>query len=84
MLSLVQRIFYGNESKLTALKAPGDLNIGEWATLAPLVLLMLVMGLAPAPWLYSIQTGIHPPPLNGSTTLPASVLQISTHGEVLR
>ena len=84
MLSLVQRLFYGNESKLTASRTPGDLGIGELAMLAPLVLLMLVMGLAPTPWLYSIQPGIHPPPLNGSTALPASVLQISSHGEVQR
>ncbi len=76
MLWLVQRIFYGNEGKLTASKTSGDLNIGELAMLAPLVLLMLVMGLAPATWLYSIQTGIHPPPLNGTTALPASVLRL--------
>jgi NADH-quinone oxidoreductase subunit M len=84
MLWLVQRIFYGNENKLTASKTTGDLNIGEFAILAPIVLLMLVMGLAPSTWLYSIQTGIHPPPLNGSITLPASVLDISSPGEVQR
>jgi NADH-quinone oxidoreductase subunit M len=84
MLWLVQRVFYGNESKLTASKTTGDLNIGEFAILAPIVLLMLVMGLAPSTWLYSIQTGIHPPPLNGSITLPASVLDISSPGEVQR
>jgi NADH-quinone oxidoreductase subunit M len=84
MLWLVQRIFYGNESKLTASKPDADLNIGELAMLVPVVLLMLVMGLAPAIWLYSIQTGIQPPPLNGSATLPASVLDIPSPGEVQR
>ena len=84
MLWLVQRLFYGPESTLAASKPANDLRFGELAVLAPIALLMLVMGLAPSLWLTSIQTGVHPPPLNGTTALPSSVLQISSHGEVQR
>jgi NADH-quinone oxidoreductase subunit M len=62
MLSLVQRIFYGPESTLVTSKPANDLGIGELAVLAPLAVLMLVMGLAPSLWLNTIQTGVHPPP----------------------
>jgi NADH-quinone oxidoreductase subunit M len=67
MLSLVQRIFYGPESALTASKPSTDLGLGELAILTPLVVLMLVMGLAPNFWLNTIRTGVHPPP---TTSLP--------------
>jgi NADH-quinone oxidoreductase subunit M len=62
MLSLVQRLFYGPESATTDSTLPADLRFRELAVLTPLVLLMLVMGLAPSLWLNSIQTGGHPPP----------------------
>jgi len=62
MLWLVQRLFYGPESSLAASKSPADLRLGELAILTPLVVLMLVMGLAPSLWLNSIQAGVHPPP----------------------
>jgi formate hydrogenlyase subunit 3/multisubunit Na+/H+ antiporter MnhD subunit len=62
MLTLVQRIFYGPESALTASKPADDLHLGEIAILTPLVVLMLVMGLAPNLWLGTIRTGVHPPP----------------------
>jgi len=84
MLWLVQRIFYGPESKLAASKPGEDVHFGELAVLAPLAVLMLVMGLAPSFWTNSIQTGVHPRPLNGTTVLPPSILQISIHGEVQR
>jgi NADH-quinone oxidoreductase subunit M len=61
MLSLVQRLFYGNESALAKSKPNTDLRIGELAVLTPLVLLMLLMGLAPSIWLNTIQIGAHPP-----------------------
>ena len=60
MLWLVQRLFYGPESALATSKPPADLRFGELAILTPLVVLMLVMGLAPSLWLNSIQTGVHP------------------------
>ena len=84
MLWLVQRIFYGPESALTASKPADDVHFGELAVLAPLAALMLVMGLAPTFWTNSIQTAVHPPQLNGITVLPPSVLQISPHGEAPR
>ncbi len=60
MLWLVQRLFFGKESALTARSAP-DLRFTELAALTPLALLMLVMGVAPMLWLNSIQSGIRPP-----------------------
>ena len=62
MLWLVQRLFYGPESALATSKPASDLRFGELAILTPLVVLMLVMGLAPSLWLNSIHTGVHPPP----------------------
>lgn len=84
MLWLVQRLFYGTESKLTADKPAADLGVGELVALVPAVVLMLVMGLAPSPWLSSIETGVHIPPTDRTNTLPPSVLQLSSHVEVQR
>ncbi len=61
MLSLVQKIFYGPETTLTASKPSADLRFGELAILTPLVVLMLVMGVAPNLWLSTIRIGVHPP-----------------------
>jgi NADH-quinone oxidoreductase subunit M len=69
MLSLVQHLFYGPESALTSSKPAHDLRIGQLAVLVPLVVLMLVMGLAPSLWLNSIQTGVHPPPIKSPVIL---------------
>ncbi len=63
MLWLVQRLFYGPESALATSKPAIDLRFGELAILTPLVVLMLVMGLAPNLWLNTIRTGVHPPPI---------------------
>ncbi len=82
MLSLVQRIFYGSESKLSQSKPAIDLHIGELAILAPVALLMLAMGLAPTFWTTSIQTGVHPPPLKETIASPPSVHAISSQAEV--
>jgi NADH-quinone oxidoreductase subunit M len=60
MLSLVQRLFYGPESGLATSKAVGDLRFNELVALTPLVLLMLVMGVAPSYWFRSIATGAQP------------------------
>jgi NADH-quinone oxidoreductase subunit M len=60
MLSLVQRLFYGPESASSAAHPARDLRFGELAVLTPLVILMLVMGLAPSLWLNSIQTAPRP------------------------
>jgi NADH-quinone oxidoreductase subunit M len=60
MLWLVQQLFYGPESKLASSVQPPDLGFGELSILTPLVVLMLVMGLAPNLWLNAIQTAVHP------------------------
>jgi len=87
MLSLVQRLFYGLENALIASKPSADLRFGEFAVAAPLVVLMLVMGLAPSLWLNSIQTGVHPPsrvtpqaPANPSVNSGPSLRPISNSG----
>jgi len=60
MLWLVQRIFYGSESKLTASRPGDDLHFGEIVVVAPLAVLMLVMGLAPTLWLSTIEKAVQP------------------------
>jgi NADH-quinone oxidoreductase subunit M len=77
MLWLVQRLFYGPESKLAASKPAVDLDDRELAVLWPLAVLMLVMGLAPMLWLQSIEQGVHIPQWKESAALPASALSQS-------
>jgi NADH-quinone oxidoreductase subunit M len=77
MLWLVQRLFYGPESALTASKPPHDLRFGQLAVLWPLAVLMLVMGLAPSLWLASIGTGVHPPRLGETRFDPSKMLTIA-------
>jgi NADH-quinone oxidoreductase subunit M len=84
MLWLVQRVFYGGESKLAMQKPADDLQFGELAILTPVVILMLVMGVAPMRWIDTIQTGVHLPPIHSSNTLPPSMLQLTSPGEAQR
>jgi NADH-quinone oxidoreductase subunit M len=82
MLWLIQRVFYGPMSAMTASKSASDIRLSEFAILAPLTVLMLVMGLAPTFWLTSIQTGIHPPPrIHISATVDELQNPIVRHGE---
>jgi NADH-quinone oxidoreductase subunit M len=81
MLWLVQRIFYGPESKLTASKRPDDLRIGQMAVLSTLAALMLVMGVAPMIWLPTIETGAHPATMKGADFLPQSHWSIRLYEE---
>jgi NADH-quinone oxidoreductase subunit M len=74
MLWLVQRLFYGPENPTASAMRSPDLGFGELSIVTPLIVLMLVMGLAPNLWLNSIQTGIHPPP-----ALSAKTLESETH-----
>jgi NADH-quinone oxidoreductase subunit M len=60
MLWLVQRIFYGSESRLAGSTSAVDLHFGELAVVAPLAVLMLAMGLAPSLWLPAIEKAVHP------------------------
>jgi NADH-quinone oxidoreductase subunit M len=55
MLWLVQRIFYGPKSDMAASQLVDDLRFHEIAVLAPLAVLMLVMGVAPTYWLRAIE-----------------------------
>ncbi len=63
-LWLVQRIFYGPESPMAATRSAKDLNISEWVALAPLAVLMLVMGVAPNLWLRDFQQIASPPSMH--------------------
>jgi len=74
MLSLVQRLFYGPESAMTAGKPALDLSFGELAVLAPLALLMLVMGLAPSIWMPSIEKTVIQVPIRQTAEGPRIVL----------
>jgi NADH-quinone oxidoreductase subunit M len=84
MLWLVQRIFYGGESPLAMQRPAHDLQFGELAILTPVVVLMLVMGVAPMQWLNTIQTGVHLPPIHSTNALPPSILQITSPGGIPR
>ncbi|HEY1984028.1 MAG TPA: NADH-quinone oxidoreductase subunit M [Terracidiphilus sp.] len=57
MLWLVQRLFYGPESPMAATQPVLDLRFHEIAVLAPLAVLMLIMGVAPDYWLKTIGPG---------------------------
>jgi NADH-quinone oxidoreductase subunit M len=59
MLWMVQRLFYGQESKMVATKTP-DLRFGEQLVLWPLAVLMLVMGVSPNYWLRTIEMAPKP------------------------
>ncbi len=61
MLWLVQRLFYGPESALATAKPAADLRLSELIALTPLVVLMLVMGVAPSPWFRKIEADAQPP-----------------------
>ena len=61
MLWLVQRLFYGPESKMASGTTAGDLRFGEQAILWPFAVLMLVMGVAPMFWMNAIETRTGPP-----------------------
>lgn len=84
MLSLVQRLFYGPQSALTNSKPPADLRFGELAVLSPLVVLLLVMGLAPSLWLNTIQAGVHPPHIGSTTAEQPTTNPISRPAEARR
>jgi NADH-quinone oxidoreductase subunit M len=83
MLWLVQRIFYGPESELTASKPADDLHFRELAAVWPLAVLMLVMGLAPSYWLPTIEKSVRLPLAKESIALPAppTVFVIPSQGE---
>ena len=81
MLWLVQRLFYGTESKFVVSKAAAkpiyDLRFGQLAILCPLVLLMLTMGVAPSIWLPTIEKGAHPPQLGAQPRVQSQTAPVS-------
>jgi NADH-quinone oxidoreductase subunit M len=70
MLWLVQRIFYGATNKLTGANDASDLGLGEFATLTPLVVLMLAMGLAPTLWLQTVTPRFQPATTTNIPSMP--------------
>jgi NADH-quinone oxidoreductase subunit M len=83
MLWLVQRIFYGSESKLIAARPGNDLHFGELAVAVPLSILMLVMGLTPSIWISTIEKAAQP--VNRIVNLqPVSATHYELQGEVQR
>jgi len=82
MLWLVQRIFYGSTNTLTEGHEARDLNLGEFATLAPLVLLMVLMGVAPGSWLSTIgskfgrKTSVYQLVVTDQPTIPGRIQAI--------
>jgi NADH-quinone oxidoreductase subunit M len=73
MLWLIQRLFYGSPSALTTTPEP-DLRAGELVALTPLAILMLVMGTVPSLWLNTIQSSVHPPPIQSTSTPAPNVI----------
>ena len=83
MLSLVQKVFYGPESKLATGTPAKDLYFSEMAIAAPLCLLMLVMGVAPSIWLSTIEKAI-PRPAPKIMFMPASSIPMDLQRQVQR
>jgi NADH-quinone oxidoreductase subunit M len=88
MLWLIQRIFFGTENSVTASTPARDLCIGESVVLGPLVVLMLIMGVAPSCWMPIIERGSHhvqaQTQIKESSNLPETVTPISLPAEVQR
>lgn len=60
MLWFIQRVFYGPPSTLVESKPGLDVNFRELVTLWPMVLLMVVMGVASSYWIRAIEQGVRP------------------------
>jgi len=67
VLWLVQRLFYGPESSMTANQPAHDLRFNEWVALVPLAILMLIMGIAPNLWIRDFDPG--PGSISGTAQL---------------
>ena len=82
MLWLVQRLFYGPESFMTIKKPVTDLSLRELIVLAPLAVLMLVMGLAPSLWMPAIEKSANSAQIKEAPALlDAPVSHFDMHGE---
>jgi NADH-quinone oxidoreductase subunit M len=58
MLWMIQRVFYGPQSSLVTGSTAPDLQGREYAALVPMVILMLVMGIASPYWIRAINDGV--------------------------
>jgi NADH-quinone oxidoreductase subunit M len=81
MLSMVQRIFYGKESSLTANRPAPDLLFREHVTLWPMAILMLAMGVLSPYWVKGIESGVLQFP--SSITQNFIVAPPRSHGDIL-
>ncbi len=70
VLWLVQRLFYGSESKMTIDTPAADLRLNEWVALVPLAALMLVMGIAPSIWMRAIESSVTQPQVKQTAESP--------------
>ena len=75
MLWMIQRVFYGEESKLASESPARDLQLGEQLVLWPVAVLLLVMGVAPSLWLRTIETA--PKPIELQLTSSAAQLHVT-------
>ncbi len=82
MLWMVQRVFYGAESKLAAEFPARDLHLGEQLVLWPIAVLLLVMGVAPNLWLRTIDTA--PKPVVFQQASSAAQLDVTLKSTSLR
>jgi NADH-quinone oxidoreductase subunit M len=69
MLWMIQRVFYGTESKLALDSHAHDLHLSEQLVLWPIAVLLLVMGVAPNLWLRTIETAPKPIVLQQAQTM---------------
>lgn len=81
ILWLVQRVFYGPESPMAATQPASDLHISEWVAVAPLAVLMLVMGVAPNIWLRDFQQAPGPPHAKFAQMAPPGANTVSHSAE---
>jgi NADH-quinone oxidoreductase subunit M len=58
MLTMIQRVFYGPESKMVTQQATGDISAREHLLLWPLAVLMLAMGVFSPYWMRAIDQGV--------------------------
>jgi len=81
VLWLVQRLFYGPESQMSANTPAPDLRVNEWVALVPLAALMLVMGVAPKFWMPSIERTVTQPQVKQTAQSPRFVSVTPLHEE---
>lgn len=88
MLTMAQRIFYGEPSSLVGSRPPFDLGLREQLTLWPMAILMFAMGVASPYWIKAIDSEMtalasQPSEMNGaSRSIVVQGYDASDHGAV--